>query len=637
MVQDVASAALAGGQEPEASGPGLPIGLGKLADGIYIDLGMSKPSLVAAVTHLFQSGWYFVGLSYPALLKALYDVGPALAPGQQSLRLADDVRVFDGNRLSLYKAPKMSLSYAEYYFQQLYQEEMTLPDGTVIPERPVYLDIDEFIADMWNKGIRFGIDVAAVKAAMMSTKPDRITFATDLDPEKGQDATVVEVSSDLHRSDAPKERADGRVDLQSFQNRFPQIKANMRLLKKLPPVPGLPGFDLAGRRTDPEPPKDLKLGFYAGEGTEAKMFEDGEYLVSTREGFLSVDAKSNRISITDHIVSKEGVSGRTTGNLELAGAYEEYGDVQEQRDVTGSDIIVHGNVYGNISSRGGKVVLGKNLVSGSVHSVEGDIKIAGVASNAVIVATNGSVTINRAENCVISGSNVKLVEASNCEIIADELFIEVAEGCAIAGRNVELESCGPRRSAEMLIYVLVKDVTQFDAEIAELEQRVAAFAQANEASKAELDSISAQPDVRRYLALAAKLRTQELVLTPEQGQHLRKIAGAVAEEVKAVHKLQQDLQAGQTQHKLLSERLERVIEQKMEVAGIARCGLHLVNGETMVRTMPFSGDTTAIRALPAKDLKARLRGTPSGGELLFSDHAGTLDWHLNPRQRYARP
>jgi hypothetical protein len=350
-----------------------------------------------------------------------------------------------------------------------------------------------------------------------------------------------------------------------------------------------------------------------------------------------VDSKSNRISITDRIVSKEGVSGRTTGNLELAGAYEEFGDVQEQRDVTGGDITVHGNVYGNINSRGGKVVLDKNLVSGSVHNAAGDIKIDGVASNAVIVATNGAVTINRAENCVISGTVVKLVEASNCEIVADEVLIEVAEGCAIAGRNVELESAGPRRRTEMVIYVLVKDVTQFDAEIAELEQRVAAFAQANEASKEELDRISSQPDVRRYLALAAKLRTQELVLTPEQGQHLRKIASAVAEEIKAVQKLQQDLQAGQTQHKLLSDRLDRVIEQKMEAAGIARCGLHLVNGETMVRTMPFAGDTSAIRALPPKDLKARLRGTPSGGEVLFADSAGTLDWHLNPRQRFARP
>ncbi|MYM24521.1 DUF342 domain-containing protein [Duganella sp. FT135W] len=596
---------------------------------------MSKPSLVAAITHVFQSGWYFVGLSYPALLKALYDVGPALAPGQQSLRLADDVRVFDGNRLALYKSPKMSLSYAEYYFQQLYQEEMTLPDGTVIPERPVYLDIDEFIADMWNKGIRFGIDVAAVKAAMTSTKPDRITFATDLDPEKGQDATVVEVSSDLHRSDAPKARADGRIDLQSFQNRFPQIKANMQLLKKLPPIPGLPGFDLAGRKTDPEPPKDLTLRFLAGEGTEAKMFEDGEYLVSTREGFLSVDSKSNRISINDKIISLEGVSGRTTGNLQLAGAYEEYGDVQEQREVTGSDITVHGNVYGNISSRGGTVVLDKNLVSGSVHNTAGSINIAGVASNAVIYAANGAVTINRAENCVISGTSVKLVEASNCEIIADEVFIEVAEGCAVAGRNVEVESAGPRRRAEMLIYVLVKDVTQFDQEIEELEQRVAAFAQANVASQEEITRLSTLPDVRRYLALASKLRTQELVLTPEQGQHLRKIAGAVAEEIKVLHKLQQDLQVGQTQHKLLQDRLARVIEQKVEAAGISRCGLHMVSGETIVRTMPFAGDTAVMRALPPKDLKQRLRGTPTGGELLFAEGVGSLDWHLNPRQRFA--
>ncbi|WP_343730783.1 FapA family protein [Duganella sp.] len=614
----------------------MPIGLGKQADGIYIDLSMSKSALVAAVSHVFQSGWYFTGLDYPALINALYGVGPDLG-AQQAMRVADDVRLFDGNRLALYKAPKMSLSYAEYYFQQLYQEEMTLPDGTVIPERPVSLDIDEFIADMWNKGIRFGIDVAAVKAAMASTKPERITFATDLEPEKGQDATVVEVSSDLHRSDAPKARADGRIDLQSFQNRFPQIKADMRLLKKLPAVPGLPGFDLAGRKTDPEPPKDLTLRFLAGEGTEVKMFEDGEYLVSTREGFLSVDSKSNRISITDKIVSLEGVSGRTTGNLQLAGAYEEYGDVQEQREVTGSDITVHGNVYGNINSRGGTVVLDKNLVSGSVHNAAGNINIAGVASNSVIYAANGAVTIERAENCVISGSKVKIGEASNCEIIGDEILIEVAEGCAVAGRNVEMESAGPRRRTEMVIYVLVKDVTQFDQEIAELDQRVAAFAQANEASQQEIDRLSTLPDVRRYLALAAKLRTQELVLTPEQGQHLKKIAGAVAEEMKALQKLQQDLQAGQTQYKLLSERLLRVIEQKVEAAGIARCGLHMVSGETMVRTMPFAADTAALRQLPPKDLKARLRGTPSGGELLFADAAGSLDWHLNPRLRPASP
>jgi hypothetical protein len=606
----------------------------KRADGIYIDLGMSKPALTAAVAHVFQSGWYFAGLDYAALIKALYGVGPDLGD-LQALRLASEVRVFDGGRLALYKSPKISLAYAEYTFQPLYLEEITLPDGTFIPERPAYLNIDEFIADMWNKGVRFGIDVAAVKAAMASPKSDRITFATDLEPALGQDATVVEVSAELHRSDAPKARADGRIDLQSFQNRFPQIKAGVHLLKKLEALPGLPGFDLAGRKTEPESPKDLTLRFLAGEGTEAKTLEDGEYLVSTREGFLSVDAKSNRISITDKIISLEGVSGRTTGNLQLAGAYEEYGDVQEQRDVTGSDITVHGNVYGNIHSRGGTVVLDKNLVSGSVHNAAGDINIAGVSSNSVIYAVNGAVTMQRAENCVISGSRVKIEEASNCEIIAEEVLVSVAEGCAIAARNVEVESAGPRRRTEMVIYVLVKDVTQFDQEISQIDMRIAAFAQANQDSQMEMDRIAAVPDVRRYLALAAKLRTQELMLTPEQGQHLRKIASAVGDEIKAIQKLKLDLQVGQTQHKLLSDRLVRVIEQKAEAAGVARCGLHMANGETLVRTMPFAADTSVLRQLLPKDLKQRLRGTPSGGELLFADSAGSLDWHLNPRLRPA--
>ncbi|TFW18520.1 DUF342 domain-containing protein [Duganella callida] len=609
--------------------------MGQQADGIYIDLTMSQAALTAAITHVFQSGRYLAGLNYAALIKALYGVGPDTGSAE-ALRLADSVRVFDGNRLRFYKHPKMSLSYAEYYFEQLYLDEETLPDGTVIPERPVALDIDEFIADMWNKGIQFGIDVAAVQAAMASTRPERITFATDLAPEPGQDATVIEVSQDLHRSDAPKARPDGRIDLQSFQNRFPQIKAEARLLKKLPPVPGLPGFDLAGRKTEPPPPKDLTLRFLAGEGTEARMFEDGEYLVSTREGFLSVDAKSNRISITDKIVSLEGVSGRTTGNLQLAGAYEEYGDVQEQREVTGSDITVHGNVYGNITSRGGTVVLDQNLVSGSVHNAAGDIRIAGVASNAVICAADGAINIQRAENCVISAQRVTVAEASNCEIIADEVRIEMAEGCAVAGRNVEMESAGPRRRTEMIIYVLVKDVASFDQEIAALGARIAAFEQANQASEAEAERLAALPDVRRYLALSAKLRTQELMLTPEQGQILRKIAGAVAEEMTALQKARHELQVGQTQHKLLQDRLARVIEQKIEAAGIARCGLHLVSGETMVRTMPFAGDTAALLQLAPKDLKQRLRGTPSGGEVLFADSAGSLDWHLTAHPRPAQ-
>lgn len=617
------------------AGAALPAGLIQRPDGIFVDPAIAPPALAAAVNQVFLSRSYFAGLHYPTLVKLLYDVGPPLAPQGGAFRLADAVKAFDPQRLSLYKAPKMGRGYAEYYFEPLYLEAMELPDGTIIPERLTRLNVDEFVADMWIKGIRFGIDVAAVAAAIAAAKSDRITVAHDLDPTAGQDAEVLEVSHDIHRSDAPREKADGRVDLLSFQNRFPQIKENMRLLKKRPPMPGMPGYDMAGRPTAADAPKDLDLRFLAGDGTRVELQADGEYLVSTRIGFLNVDTKSQRISINEKIVSTEGVSGRTTGNLQLEGAYEEYGDVQELREVNGSDITVHGHVYGNINSRGGKVQMDQNLVGGHVHNVEGDILVKGVASGATLQTKHGTITIGRAENCVISANKVVIEEASCCEIIAEEIRIGVAEGCAVAGRNVEMESAGPRRRTEMLIYVLVRDVGKFDEEIADLDARVAGLVQTNAAHKAEIERLSLLPDVRRYLALAAKLRTQELTLTPEQGLVLRKISSAVATELQAISKEQGAMQAGLTQQKLLEDRLVRVLEQKQEAAGIARCGLHMVDGDTLVRTMPFAADGAAMYLLPAKDIKQRLRGSPAGGQVLFADSAGSFDWHLDVRRKPA--
>ncbi len=627
MVQDVATVTSV--EAEQAPGLGLPVGLVRRPDGIYIDLSMLQLTLVAAINEVFHSHRYFAGLDYAVLIKALYGVGPEM-PSHELVRIATDLGEIAPERVALYKPPKLGRGYAEYYFETLYLEAQELSDGTILPERATRLNVDEFVTEMWNKGILFGIEVAAVAAAIASSKPDRITVAIDLDPQPGQNATVVEVSSDLHRSDAPKERADGRVDLGSFQNRFPQIEANVRLLKKVPAVPGQPGYDTSGRRTAPEAPQDLTLSFFAGEGTEVRMLDDGEYVVSTRKGFLNVDAKSKRISITDKIISLDGVSGKTTGNLELAGAYEEFGDIQEQRDVTGSDITVHGNVYGNIISRGGTIVLGQNLVSGSVNNTAGNITIAGVASGSVIHTDAGHIQIGRAENCVISATSVTITDASNCEIIADNIRIELAEGCAVAGRDVEIDSAGPRRRTEMVVHVLVRDVSQFDQEIGELGQRETALQLANQEVQQKIEAIAAIPDVRRYLALAQKLRNQELQLSPEQGHLLRKIAGAVATELQSISTLRDELRPGHAQLKMTQEKLQRVIEQKLAATGHARCTLRMVCGETMVRTMPFQTTSTALAMLPPKDIKQRVRNA-GGGKMLFCDSAGALNWQLDPR------
>ena len=107
----------------------------------------------------------------------------------------------------------------------------------------------------------------------------------------------------------------------------------------------------------------------------------------------------------------------------------------------------------------------------------------------------------------------------------------------------------------------------------------------------------------------------------------------MATEIQSIEQLKKEIQAAQTQQTLLRDRLARVIEQKVAAAGVARCGLHMVSGETTVRTMPFPADGASLTLLPPKEIKQRLRGTPNGGEMLFCDSAGSLDWHLDPRAR----
>ncbi|WP_342117696.1 flagellar assembly protein A [Pseudoduganella sp. OTU4001] len=607
----------------------LPGGVVERPDGVFLDLRRLAPELVGAVDALFRSGRLLRGLDYPVLTRVLYGVGPELAPSAELLaRVADSLEPFPAERKPLYRNVKVRDGEAEYFFEPIYLPAEELPDGTLLPERPAQLDFDEFVADMWLKNVRFGIQVAAVRAAIAAPKGERVAAALDLEPTPAQDAQVVEVASELHRSDAPRQRADGTMDLTSFQNRFPQIKQGMRLLQKLPGKAGEPGRNIAGQLMPALQPKDVDFQRYAGEGTLIAREADGEFLVAAREGFLNVDPKSGQVALSDKIISREGVSGRTTGNLELMGAFEEFGDVQELRDVNGSDITVHGDVFGNINSSGGTIVLGRNLVGGKAINAKGDIKVAGVASGAIIQTASGTVIIKgRAESCVISAPKVVIAEASNCEIFADEVEIELAVGCAVAGRSVAIESAGPRKSSEMFVYVIVKDVAGHDAELEALQKQTAGQEADIATWTAEHERLNGLAEVRSYLTLAEKLRKGEIQLTPAQVPQLKKVAAAVAPQVKAIGQLLQAIKQAEDSIAGARARRDELEALKRDAAARSSVRLHMVDGDVLVRTLPLGEAVAANFMAQPKDYKAMLRGPRLDSLTIFSGSAGTVSWH----------
>jgi uncharacterized protein len=614
---------LATAQPAPGSDPAMPeYGVVQRADGVYLDPSLARPALIAAVDSILGNNTYFTGLDYTVFIRALYDCGPqssAEPDGWQ--RFATGIVPFEPKRRELYRAVRIEKGVAEYYFEAVYMADPADSDSLL----PATLDPDEFVADMWIKGIRFGIDIEVVRAAIANGQAGRLVVARRLDPVQGQDARVVEVSDDLHRSDAPRQLANGMLDLHSFQNRFPQIHQGVRLLKKMPRVAGTVGFELGGAMIEPAIPKDLDLQSWCGPGTAIDRTPEGEFLVAQQAGFLSVDSKSNQISVGTKIVSHEGVSAKTTGNLQLTGDYEEFGEVQEKREIEGESITVHADVFGKIISRGGTITLNRNLSGGTALNKEGDIIVRGMVAGAVIQASHGQVVLQRAENSVISGTNVRIEHAINCEIIGHEVAIGKAEGCAIGGRHIVIDSAAPRRQSEMLVCLQVADARKAAVVITATRERLGQLAALAERQKADIERMAAQPDVRKYMRLAAGVRKNEITLTPEQVPMFQRMAQAVGPTLKEIGRLSEamkaidaDLQFGQQ----LIEKLER----QRDEAGSSELTLQRVEGDLQVRALHFHPDGTSTYDLPVRDIKARLRDTEKS-ELLFAGSSGSFNWH----------
>ncbi len=594
----------------------------KRQDGVYADPTVLGTTFQAAVDSIFSSGKFFSDLDYAVLTKAIYDCGPDLprsATGEMLVRFASGIVDFDPARRALYKAVKISEGRAEYYFEPVFEAG---PDGA---EQPAALNVDEFVADMWSKGIRFGIDMAAVRNAIASGKSERVIVATRLDAVPGIDAHIIEVSEHLHRSDAPRQLANGKLDLLAFQNRFPQIQKGVRLLKKVPRQAGTAGFELSGIPLIPAVPNDVELGAMAGTGTVVDISAEGEFLISLQAGFLSLDSKSGQVAVEDKIVSRDGVSAKTTGNLQLTGDYEEFGEVQEQRVVEGEGITIHADVFGNIISRGGTILLNHNLVGGTAHNARGDIRVKGVASGAVVQTSAGEVVMTRAESCIISGTRVTIEHAVNCEIMAEEIVIKQAEGCAVAARRVAIESAGPRKQSEMAVFALQPDSARIDEVIALMNVRVEEFAAMAAARKAEMEALTGEPEVRKYVMLASKIRKKELILTPEQVPQFQKMATAVGPALKAIAKVSLDVKAAETEQQAGMALVAQLVQQRSDSAGVTRVNLATLTGDTVVRLMKFNPDGSSTYDLPSKDIKARLRGAATG-EVLFAGSVGSFEW-----------
>lgn len=486
---------------------------------------------------------------------------------------------------------------------------------------------DELVAHLWLNGVRFGIAEKAVRQQITKGEVGRIEVAHGREPHAGEDAHVVEECDSLHRDNKPKTLANGQVDLGQFQNRYPQVTKGTALLRKVPRKLGAPGFKVTGEAIAPDPPADFELAPLAGAGTIVERRPNGETIVASMDGFLSLDSKSNQISITEKIVSHDGVSLRTTGNLSLRGEdYEEHGEVQEKRVVEGNNMDFHADVYGIILSHGGTIHLYANLSGGKASSPNGRIDIDARASASVIEAPDGEVHIKYAEGCTIHAGRVFIEHAVLCQIIGDRIEIAHSEGCAIGGKTVSIGKAGARKDVETIVSLFTPDFSELDEQCKELEKQRAETVLHLEQHHAQMTELQHQPALASFMALQSKIKRGEIQLNAAQQEGLKR-AGA------QVTPLLQQLKALGDAHLQLQKALDAQAqkqaafdEQRRRASEGIQVRIQAVESDTIVRTTLLAGfDTLFGDALQAQ--LAALRSTGEPKDRLFSGEQGRFGWN----------
>lgn len=628
-------------------------------EGVFIKLSPppAQDILRLFVERLFSNEARFAGLDYASFISLLYDTDFAVSRigSAAELRIASNIVRFSPQRKGLYKGVKIinNGERAEYMFEPVSIEVVldepvyeTPGDDGIAPvvehtrkfeTQPTKLDFDEFVADMWLKGVRFGIAADTVRTVIEQGTAIRMDIAFKLDPTDSKDAEIVEESDALRQDNTPLILANGKSDLRRAKNRFPQVAKNTPMLRKIPRVLGKPGYLVTGEIIEPRIPLDIDLSKLAGEGTRIDRSEKGELIVSTMDGFLCFDDETSQIGITAKIENRGGISAKGTGDIKLTvDEYVEHGEVQEGRVVEGKHMTFLSDVFGTVIANGGNIQLGKNLSGGKAQSIGGDITVKSRAINATLEAWDGKITAHFAEGCTIIGKSVFIERAVNCEIIAEELQLGMAEGCAIAGKKIRIKSSDVRKNRETVITILLPDLTSLDQQIAQAKASLAQVDNALQAKSREMAAAQSDPGFVKYLAIAAKIQDGSIKLSAEQQHDWQKIVNQFAPVMKG-------LDALNNKHQALENEIERLSQARKAGAAGECCEIGEVLGDTVVRKsssstgiLGFAG-ILAFHGLPAQQLKAQLQhlGTPQ--ERIFSGDKGHFEWHFQLPELPATP
>ena len=177
----------------------------------------------------------------------------------------------------------------------------------------------------------------------------------------------------------------------------------------------------------------------------------------------------------------------------------------------------------------------------------------------------------------------------------------------------------------MLVWLLRPDCARVDAAMAQVRERMDQFVQLAAQRRSAMEALTGQPEMRKYLLIAPRLRKGELLLTPEQEPQFRRLAASVAPALKELGRLSQEAKTLDGERQSGMALLKRFEAQRFERVGAAGVAIGMLAGEVQVLALPYEPDFGCVWDMTARDVKLRLRDT-KGAEVLHAGSEGAWSW-----------
>ncbi len=398
------------------------------------------------------------------------------------------------------------------------------PDAAVLRfkdaclDQPAFPTLEEIKAFIAAKGVRFGLDLPALEAALAAKKTETpITVAKSRPAIKGRDA-VVRVLISPEGKAAPRISTGDKADFREIETMV-QVKAGDVLAVLEPATQAAPGSDVFANPIPGLPGKDRKLL----PGPNTRLSADSLSLIADKAGYLYRSGETLGVGTTYVL---EGPVDFKTGNIHFTG-----------------DVHVKGGIG-----------------EGFAVEATGNILVEGELDGATVISSNGNVTLmggcfGKGKGRIQAKGEVKITFARHCKIECKSLVVAKAvQNCQVTAFSVDGSAAGCQfHGGSLLCYgsVSLADIgAEGDrTEISILDEQEEAFRKQKGLLEAEEGKHQPQMD-----ALDRKLRAMKAILAKSGASQ---VPPKVAAELKAA------VDAYQT----LRRRLDGITSEKTKLDG----------------------------------------------------------------------